>query len=130
MQPRKIITSSLVVLSLATLNLYGSSTAVHAFGGKCGDSPYPCEESEQRNSEPVRIYYSIKNLTQQTVKFALPTGKIYQLNPGQRGYYKNTGSPENLRIYVFDESRFYNLVSGNYQFKQNSEGKIKFYRMN
>jgi hypothetical protein len=69
------------------------------------------------NSEPpVEIRYTILNGTKQNVRFRLPTGKTYSLNPGQRANYQNRGVASDLKIHVLDTGKTYTLTNGNHKF--------------
>jgi hypothetical protein len=129
MLSRKLAISSALALSIASAVLVGTPFSVQAGNGGCGDSPLPCNETQQPNQSKVRINYTIENKTKRTIKFALPSGKIYQLAPGQRGAYQNTVTPDRFRLFLFAENKFYPLANGNYQFRQNANGQISLIRV-
>ncbi|MBD1847708.1 hypothetical protein H6F89_30810 [Cyanobacteria bacterium FACHB-63] len=125
LKSRSLIHSvTLSILSVTSAFVFGGSV-VQAGEGHCGDSAKPCKETTQPKAH---IKYTLTNRTQQTLKFALPSGKIYQLAPGQRQNYQNTLPSNRLRLYLFAENKFYPLGNGNYQFRQNPQGQIKLLR--
>lgn len=124
LQSRSLIHSvTLSILSVTSAFVFGGSI-VQAGEGHCGDSAKPCKETTQPTQPKVHIKYTLTNRTQQTLKFALPSGKIYQFAPGQRQNYQNTMPSNRLRLYLFAENKFYPLRNGNYQFRQNPQGQI------
>lgn len=128
LQYRSLIHSvTLSILSVTSAFVFGGSV-VQAGEGHCGDSAKPCKETTQPTQPKVHIKYTLTNRTQRTVKFALPSGKIYQLAPGQQRNYQNTMPSNRLRLYLFAENKFYPLGNGNYQFRQNPQGQIKLLR--
>ena len=78
-------------------------------------------------SSIAKIKYTLWNDSGRTVKFRLPTGKTYSLDPGQKGSYQNTDSPEKLKIYVFSTDKTYRLEDGNHKFWwKKDEGRVAF----
>lgn len=129
MLPRQLVTCSLLALSIASVSFFSNTLSVQAGEGKCGDSFVPCNETQSPRQPTVSIKYTITNKTDKTVKFGLPSGKTYQLAPGQRGSYKNTVTADRLRIFILGENKFYPLNNGNYQLRQSSSGQIKLVRI-
>ena len=75
---------------------------------------------------PVRIEYTIWNRSDQQVRFRLPTGRVYVLDPGAHGTYRNSGNGP-FEIYVFNTGRRYRLRSGNHRFFWNqNENRVGF----
>ncbi len=87
-----------------------------------------CTKVTKYEKESIsKIKYTILNDSRHRVRFRLPTGKKYMLNPGQRGQYKNSGRSEKLIIHVFNSSRSYRLRSGDHKFWWNGkEDRIGF----
>ncbi|MEX2168348.1 MAG: hypothetical protein WD851_03485 [Pirellulales bacterium] len=76
-----------------------------------------------------RIDYTLWNDTKEVVRFRLPTGKVYSLNPGEREKYYNTGNPDTLRIHVLNTDGKYRLENGNHKFWwKKDERRIAFDR--
>ena len=89
----------------------GPATTAKTNGNTTGSKP-------SGNTAPTtsRIEYTLLNDTSKTVRFRLPSGETYSLEPGKRGNYKNSGSPDKLLIHVFNSNKSYKLVSGNHKF--------------
>lgn len=64
----------------------------------------------------TQIQYTLQNDSGRTVKFRLPSGETYSLEPGKRGSYKNTGAPDKLTIQVINSGKTYRLRDGNHRF--------------
>jgi hypothetical protein len=124
LQSRSLIQAITVSLLSVTSAFVVGGSAVQAGEGHCGESAKPCKETTQPTQPTGHIKYSLTNKTQRTLKFALPSGKIYQLAPGQRQNYQNTMPSNRLRLYLFAENKFYPLRNGNYQFRQNPQGQV------
>ena len=60
--------------------------------------------------------YTITNKTSQVVRFRLPSGREYELSPGEKGNYKYTGAASNAKIVVHNSNRTYTLVAGDHHF--------------
>jgi hypothetical protein len=115
-----LVLSFLTVSNLATLS---PASACDCVGSQC---PPQCSGGVG-SSEPVtRIRYTITNNTDRVVRFGLPSGRTYELEPGQRRSYRNTGSQDSLGIVILNTSERYRLSSGDFQFRENSDGEIIF----
>ncbi|MGH7998216.1 MAG: hypothetical protein ACREPR_01970 [Brasilonema sp.] len=121
---RKLVTSSLLTLSIVSTAFFATTLPSYAGEGRCGDSFLPCKEPQNPKQPTSSIKYTVENKTEKTIRFTLPSGKIHQLTPGQRGSYHNTATTDRLRLFLIDESKFYPLKNGNYQFRQKSNGQI------
>ncbi len=129
MQIYRLITGAFLSLNIASTGLLGMITTAQAGNGKCGDSASVCQEPQTPNQPTISIKYTIENKTDQTIRFALPTGKIYQLAPDQKGNYQNTSPANRLRLFIVGSGQHYPLRNGNYQFRKNRSGKILFARV-
>ncbi len=129
MQIHQLITRTFLTLIITSTGVLGMTINVQAGEGKCGDSPTPCQEPQTPNLPTISIKYTIENKTDRTIKFALPTGKIYQLAPGQKGYYQKTLPVNRLRLFIVGSGKFYPLKDGNYQLRKDRSGKILLARV-
>ena len=79
------------------------------------------------SAQPVQIRYTIWNASNQTVRFRLPSGRIYSLAAGRRGSYSNRSSSPTIKI--LSTGRVYRLGSGNHKlFWMKSKARIGFDR--
>ncbi|MEA5572501.1 hypothetical protein [Calothrix sp. UHCC 0171] len=129
MRTHKLITGTFLVLSIVSTSLLGITNIVQAGEGKCGDSAAPCQENQIPNQPTISIKYTIENKTDKIIKFALPTGKIYELAPGQKASYQNTLPANRLRLFIVGTGKQYPLKNGNYQFRKDRSGKILLARV-
>lgn len=60
------------------------------------------------------IRYTIKNSSNRTVRFRLPSGRVYSLAPGRSGSYRNRNA--NPTIKVLNTGRVYRLSGGRHKF--------------
>ncbi|BAZ40575.1 hypothetical protein NIES4101_65360 [Calothrix sp. NIES-4101] len=129
MQIYRLITGVFLSLSIVSTGFFAMITNVQAGEGKCGDSASVCQEPQTPNQPIISIQYTIENKTNQAIRFALPTGKIYELAPGQKGTYQNTLPANRLRLFIVGTGQHYPLRNGNYQFRKDSSGKTLFARV-
>ena len=123
----KLVKPSLLVFSIASVSLLGTlappANACDCVGDQC---PPKCSSPSRPSQQRISIRYTITNKTNELVRFGLPSGKVYELKPGQRGAYRNTGYPDGLNIFILNTDQIYRLSSGNFQFRQHSDGEIVF----
>ncbi|MBW4643806.1 MAG: hypothetical protein KME23_12585 [Goleter apudmare HA4340-LM2] len=120
----KLLTGSLLAFSVVSAAFFGATIPTYAGAGGCGDSSLLCKEPQTPKQPTATIKYMIANNTKKTIKFTLPSGKIYQLAPGQKGSYRNTTTKDRLRLFLIDQGKYYPLKDGNYQFRENPHGQI------
>jgi hypothetical protein len=73
-----------------------------------------------------RINYTIYNDTQRTIRFRLPSGKSYSLQPRETGRYYYTGNPNDMKLYVYETGKQYQLRGGDHKFWWMKEGRVGF----
>jgi hypothetical protein len=80
--------------------------------------PFWPEPDSTQFSGPTRsvFRYTIWNNTNTSVRFRLPSGKVYSLAPGRRGNYKFEGYKPQAKIHVFNTGKTYNLDGGDHKF--------------
>lgn len=80
----------------------------------------PSPTHTDRRSTP-KIHYTLRNATNVTVRFRLPSGKTYYLSPGESGKYQNDAGTS---VYIFNSDHSYKLFNGGLKFV-NRNGDIQ-----
>lgn len=79
-------------------------------------SSFPLDHVAKPGEDQVHFRYTIRNATDQPIRFRLPSGKDYTLAAGQKGSYVFTGRPPKAAVYVYNTSRSYRLTEGDHKF--------------
>lgn len=64
----------------------------------------------------ITFQYTLWNSSGTTVRFRLPTGRVYTLRNGERGNYTFTGYKPHAVVHVLNTGRTYNLTGGDHKF--------------